>query len=142
MCKMDGLTCSLTYENGRLVSAETRGDGAVGEDITHNAVTIKTIPLSLNEKVDIEVRGEIYMSKKSLEDSYMMCFWSMVLIIILLVLLMLTDVLLEGTQLIYLGSDETIQQAFNVQPKGNTVFLPKVMSRKKQIIPMLSDLWG
>ena len=59
-----------------------------------------------------------------------------------MVILMLTDVLLEGTQLIYIGNDETIQQAFNVQPKGNTVFLPKIMSRKKQVIPMLSALWG
>ena len=59
-----------------------------------------------------------------------------------LVILMLTDVLKEGTQLIYLGNDETIQQAFNVQPRENTVFLPGIMSRKKQIIPMLSALWG
>ena len=59
-----------------------------------------------------------------------------------LVILMLTDVLLEGTQIIYLGDDDTIRQAFNVTPKDNTVFLPKVMSRKKQIIPMLSALWG
>ncbi len=59
-----------------------------------------------------------------------------------MMILMLTDVLLEGTQLIYIGSDETIQQAFSVQPKDNTVFLPKVMSRKKQVIPMLSALWG
>ena len=59
-----------------------------------------------------------------------------------MVILMLTDVLLEGTQLIYIGNDETIQQAFNVQPKDNTVFLPKIMSRKKQVIPMLSALWG
>ena len=58
-----------------------------------------------------------------------------------MVILMLTDVLMEGTQLIYLGDDETIQQAFNVQPKDHTVFLPKVMSRKKQVIPMLSALW-
>ena len=57
-------------------------------------------------------------------------------------LLMLTDVLLEGTQLIYIGNDETIQQAFNVSPKGNSVFLPQIMSRKKQVIPMLSALWG
>ena len=57
-------------------------------------------------------------------------------------ILMLTDVLLEGTQIIYLGSDEIIRQAFNVQPKENTVFLPKIMSRKKQVIPMLSALWG
>ena len=56
--------------------------------------------------------------------------------------LMLTDVLLEGTQLIYIGSDEIIHQAFNVLPKDNTVFLPQIMSRKKQVIPMLSALWG
>ena len=57
-------------------------------------------------------------------------------------ILMLTDVLLEGTQLIYLGNDDTIRQAFSVSPRDNTVFLPGVMSRKKQVIPMLSDLWG
>ena len=59
-----------------------------------------------------------------------------------MMILMLTDVLLEGTQIIYLGDDETICQAFSVSPKENTVFLPKVMSRKKQVIPMLSALWG
>ena len=59
-----------------------------------------------------------------------------------MVILMLTDVLLEGTQLIYVGDDDTIQQAFGVTPKDGTVFLPRVMSRKKQIIPMLSALWG
>ena len=59
-----------------------------------------------------------------------------------MVILMLTDVLLEGTQLIYLGDDDTICQAFGVQPKENTVFLPQIMSRKKQVIPMLSALWG
>ena len=59
-----------------------------------------------------------------------------------MVILMLTDVLMEGTQLIYLGSDEIIEQAFSIEPKDNTVFLPRIMSRKKQIIPMLSALWG
>ena len=59
-----------------------------------------------------------------------------------IMILMLTDVLLEGTQIIYLGDDDIIQQAFNVVPKENTAFLPHVMSRKKQIIPMLSALWG
>lgn len=59
-----------------------------------------------------------------------------------IVLLMLTDVLLEGTQLLYLGSDDTIRRAFEVEPADHTVFLPKVMSRKKQIIPMLTALWG
>ena len=59
-----------------------------------------------------------------------------------LLILMLTDVLLEGTQIIYVGEDDTIQQAFNVVPKDNTAFLPRVMSRKKQVIPMLSAFWG
>ena len=59
-----------------------------------------------------------------------------------MMILMLTDVLKEGTQLIYLGDDEIIQQAFNVTPKDNCLFLPQVMSRKKQVIPMLSALWG
>jgi DNA ligase (NAD+) len=66
--KIDGLSVSLLYKEGKLVRAATRGDGVTGEDITHNAVTIKTIPLTLTEKVDIEVRGEIYMSKKSFND--------------------------------------------------------------------------
>lgn len=59
-----------------------------------------------------------------------------------LMLLMLTDVLLEGTQLIYLGDEEIIQQAFSPNARGNSVFLPKVMSRKKQVIPALSAFWG
>ena len=59
-----------------------------------------------------------------------------------MVLLMLTDVLLEGTQLLFVGDEEIIRQAFNKEPKENTVFLPRIMSRKKQVIPMLSVLWG
>ena len=59
-----------------------------------------------------------------------------------MVMLMLTDVLTEGTQLIYLGDEETIQLAFNTVPKDNTLYLPGVISRKKQVIPMLSALWG
>ena len=59
-----------------------------------------------------------------------------------LMLLMLTDVLMEGTRILYVGDDDTIRQAFSIEPRDNEVFLPKVMSRKKQIIPMLSDLWG
>ena len=59
-----------------------------------------------------------------------------------MVILMLTDVLLEGTLVIFVGDSDIISQAFNVTPKDNTVFLPHIMSRKKQIIPMLSALWG
>lgn len=68
MCelKIDGLSVSLLYEKGKFVRAATRGDGTTGEDITHNAMTIKSIPLKLTEEVDIEVRGEIFMNKKTL----------------------------------------------------------------------------
>ena len=59
-----------------------------------------------------------------------------------LMLLMLTDVLREGTQLIYLGDEDTIRQAFSSDAKHNVVFLPHVMSRKKQVIPTLSAMWG
>ncbi|WP_213974560.1 NAD-dependent DNA ligase LigA [Tepidanaerobacter acetatoxydans] len=67
--KIDGLAVSLTYENGLLVTAATRGDGVVGEDVTQNVKTIKSVPLRLNVQKDkipmkIEVRGEIYLSKE------------------------------------------------------------------------------
>lgn len=66
--KMDGLACSLQYENGLLVRAVTRGDGLVGEDVTMNVRTIENIPLSINTTEKVEVRGEIVIFKKDFEE--------------------------------------------------------------------------
>lgn len=65
--KIDGLAMSLMYENGKLVYGATRGNGVVGEEVTHNIRTIKAIPLQIKDTRTIEVRGEVYMPKASLE---------------------------------------------------------------------------
>lgn len=70
MCKMDGLTCSLTYENGRLIRAETRGNGTVGENILHNAFVIKSIPKKINYKDTLIVDGEIICDLKTFNDNF------------------------------------------------------------------------
>lgn len=63
--KIDGLAVALTYVDGRLVQASTRGNGTIGEDVTRNVKTIRAIPQQLTEPLTIEVRGEIYMPKQS-----------------------------------------------------------------------------
>lgn len=65
--KIDGLAISIKYENGELIQAATRGDGITGEDVTENIKTVCNIPKELTEKINLEVRGEIYMPKKSFE---------------------------------------------------------------------------
>ena len=67
MAKMDGLTCSLRYVDGKLISAETRGDGETGEDILHCAKTIKNIPLYINCKDEVIVDGEVIISYDDFE---------------------------------------------------------------------------
>ncbi|MBQ8182967.1 MAG: NAD-dependent DNA ligase LigA [Clostridia bacterium] len=67
--KIDGLSCSLEYRDGILVRASTRGDGNVGEDVTANVKTIRSVPLKLKETIPfIEVRGEVYMSHNSFDE--------------------------------------------------------------------------
>jgi DNA ligase (NAD+) len=66
--KIDGLAVSLRYEDGLFAQGATRGDGTIGEDITANIKTIKSVPLRLRENVSLEVRGEAYMPKRSFED--------------------------------------------------------------------------
>ncbi|MBU8906402.1 NAD-dependent DNA ligase LigA [Desertibacillus haloalkaliphilus] len=65
--KIDGLAVSLRYKEGKFVRGATRGDGTTGEDITTNLKTVRSIPLTLKEAVDIEVRGEVFMPKRSFE---------------------------------------------------------------------------
>lgn len=65
--KIDGLAISIKYEDGRLISAATRGDGTVGEDVTENIKTIFSIPKVLKDKRTFEVRGEVYLPRKSFE---------------------------------------------------------------------------
>lgn len=66
--KIDGLTAVLTYERGQFIRGATRGDGEVGEDVTHNLRTVKSIPLKLKKPVSIDIRGEVYMTKAGFKE--------------------------------------------------------------------------
>lgn len=68
MAKMDGLTCSLTYKDGKLIRAETRGNGFIGEDILHNALVVKNIPKKINYQNELVVDGEIICTYKNFEN--------------------------------------------------------------------------
>ncbi len=70
MCEMkiDGLAMSITYDNSSFLYAATRGDGNIGEDVSSNIKTIRSIPLTVKDKREFEVRGEVYMSKKTLKE--------------------------------------------------------------------------
>lgn len=73
MLKMDGLTCSLRYVDGKLVSAETRGNGVIGEDILHNARTLRSIPQTINYKDELIIDGEVictYQDFKQFSNEY------------------------------------------------------------------------
>ena len=66
--KIDGLSAALEYKNGEFVRGATRGNGLVGEDVTNNLKTVKTIPKKLKENIDITVRGEVFISKQDFEQ--------------------------------------------------------------------------
>lgn len=67
--KIDGLSVTLTYENGYFRAGATRGDGFVGEDVTENIKTIKSVPLKLKRPVSLVVRGEVFMSHSAYEKA-------------------------------------------------------------------------
>ena len=66
--KIDGLSSAIEYKNGEFVRGATRGNGLIGEDVTNNIKTIKSIPMKLKEKIDIIVRGEVFISKNNFEE--------------------------------------------------------------------------
>ena len=118
---------SLEHRTARdLLYSDYKEFHIAGHDFAVSQVTCVDSPKMLERKGEF-----LELMKQSAEEKNLS-----------MMILMLTDVLKEGTQLIYVGDDEIIHQAFGVTPKGGTLFLPDVMSRKKQIIPMLTALWG
>ena len=116
---VDAKTSDVVLDNWDKIKAKTKSQKDLGERLDSIAKPLPAL-----------VRTQKVIRKTAKERGYGM------------MILMLTDVLLEGTQLIYLGDDDTMRHAFSADVRDNEVFLPKVMSRKKQIIPMLTALWG
>ena len=112
--------------------------------IEHDEETTRKLIHNMMDRYAQEGRGVRIIE---LEDSFQMCTAPEFYDTIIKVATqpkkqVLTDVLLEGTHLLYLGDEDIITQAFGVQLKDHTCFLPGVVSRKKQVIPMLTALWG
>ena len=112
--------------------------------IEHDEETTRKLIHNMMDRYAQEGRGVRIIE---LEDSFQMCTAPEFYDTIIKVATqpkkqVLTDVLLEGTHLLYLGDEDIFTQAFSVPLKDHTCFLPKVVSRKKQIVPMLSALWG
>lgn len=120
-------SASLVNKNVRdLLATDCKEFKIAGYNLAVAQITCVDSPGMMSRKEDFLS----VMKSLALEKGYVM------------VILMLTDVLMEGSQLLYIGDDDIISQAFDAVPKENSVFLPKVMSRKKQVIPCLSALWG
>ena len=118
---------SISKKNpSELLTQDYKEFHIAGHPVAVSQVTCMDSPVILERKEEILELMKKHQQEKKLT---MMIF-------------MITDVLLEGSHIIYVGNDETIQHAFTVMPKDNTAFLPHVMSRKKQIIPMLTAIWG
>ena len=123
----DIFSASMENKTAReLLQADYKEFHIAGHDLAVSQITCVDSPAMLQRKEEFLT----LMKKTALERGFD------------LVVLMLTDVLLEGSHLLFVGDEESICQAFNVEPKDSAVFLPNVMSRKKQVIPMLSALWG
>ena len=103
------------------------------KEVHHAETDIGVRPITRNDSNPMMERKDEFLAimKKTMEERGYT-----------LMILMLTDVLLEGTQILYIGDEDIFAHAFNTQLKDHTCFLPGVVSRKKQIIPMLSALWG
>lgn len=118
---------SVEGKNARdLLFTDSKEFHIAGHDLSVSQVTCLDSASMLSKKEELLKEMKVLSKEKNIS----------------LVILMLTDVLLEGSYLLYVGDDDIISQAFDVTAKDNEVFLPNVMSRKKQVIPSLSALWG